>query len=235
ERQLAGRRGLLDHPHVEKEGVRSLPREHLHAAVCAAILVVCAKRNGAPARREAVALLAWPPGIAPTARDVERAVERELGLTWCKGRLGTHCSDRNRPYSKPIDDRVGEDGRGAGLAERVQYQDKVIWTVGRRERIHIRNVGGRLGERPGPGEVIGHGRTILVTDDRAHRLMGAKLAGTIKLLRWSTRKPASSASLRYVCHSGSAIMAARLRARSTASSNAHRCTSVLMSPLSPCK
>src|SRR5262249_54312255 len=80
ERQLAGRRGLLDHPHVEKEGVRSLPREYLHAAVRAAVLVVCAKRNGTPARRETVALLEWPPRIGVTARDVERAVECELGL-----------------------------------------------------------------------------------------------------------------------------------------------------------
>src|SRR5262249_17380859 len=168
------------------------------------------------------ALLERPSRIGATARNVERTVECELVLTWCESRPWARCGDLNRPYSKPIDDRVGEDRRGAGLAEHVQYQDKVIRTVRCRKRIHIRNVGGRLGERPRPGKVIGHDRIVLATDDRAHRLIGEKLAGTIKLLRWSTRKPASSASLRYVCHSGSDIMAARLHARSAASSNTHR-------------
>src|SRR5262249_30994936 len=161
ERQPAGRRGPFDHPHVEKKRFRALPREDLDAVIHAAALFVNAKRNGTAARREAATLLEWSPGFAPTARNVERAVECELALTWREGRLWARCGDLNRPYSKPIDDRVGEDSRGAGLAEHVQYQDKVIWTVGRRERIHIRDIGGRLGERPGPREVGGHGRVIL--------------------------------------------------------------------------
>src|SRR5215471_13940490 len=106
ERQLAGRRGLLDHPHVEKKGVRSLPREHLHATVCATNLVFSSKRNGALLRRETVALLEWPPRIGPTARDVERAVKCEFALTWREGHVWTHSGDLNRPYSKSVDDRV---------------------------------------------------------------------------------------------------------------------------------
>src|SRR5262249_29177217 len=137
ERQLAGRRGFLDHPHVEKKRFGSLPREHLHATVCAAILVIGSKRNDALVRHETVAPLQRPAGIGASVRDVERAVKCELGLTWCKGRVGTHRSDLNRSYAKPIDDCVGEDRRWAGLAEHIQYQDKVIWSVGRRKRVHI--------------------------------------------------------------------------------------------------
>src|SRR5262245_28260685 len=109
ERYFARGHGFFDHPHVEKEGIRALSRERLDASVFAAVLVVSAKRNGALVRRETVALLEWPPAIGPTARHVERAVKCELGLTWGEGRLWARCGDLNRPYSKPIDDRVGED------------------------------------------------------------------------------------------------------------------------------
>src|SRR5262249_34818694 len=105
ERQLTGRRGFFDHPHVEKKGIRSLPREDLDAVIHAAALFVNAKRNGSAARGEAATLLEWSPGFAPTARNVERAVECELALTWREGRLWAPCGDLNRPYSKPIDDR----------------------------------------------------------------------------------------------------------------------------------
>ena len=109
ERYFARSHDFFDHPHVEKKGVRALPRENLDAGIHAAALFVNAKCNGTPARRNASALLERPPRIGPTARDVERAVKCELGSTRCKGRFGTHRSNLNRPYPKPIDDCVGED------------------------------------------------------------------------------------------------------------------------------
>src|SRR5262249_30179808 len=93
ERQLAGRCRLFDHPHVEKEGLGALAREYLDAVIRAAVLVVSAKQNGASAWGEAASPLEWPSGIAPTARNVERAVERELAFAWRECGLRTRRGD----------------------------------------------------------------------------------------------------------------------------------------------
>src|SRR5262249_61122818 len=57
ERQLAGRHRLLDHSHVEKEGLGTLPRENLYAVVHAAAVVVDTKRDGTTVRRQTAAVL----------------------------------------------------------------------------------------------------------------------------------------------------------------------------------
>src|SRR5262249_38832429 len=84
ERQFAGGRRLLDHPNVEKEGLRALAREYLHAVIPPAILVVSAKRDGTTIRRETAAVLNRAHCAAGVTRNVEHAVEDDLAFTWRK-------------------------------------------------------------------------------------------------------------------------------------------------------
>src|SRR5262249_4585940 len=82
ERQFAGRHGLLDHSHVQKERFRALACEYLDAVVHAAVLVVDAKRDGTAARCETAAVLDRPCCAGRTAWNVEHAVQYDLAFAW---------------------------------------------------------------------------------------------------------------------------------------------------------
>src|SRR5262249_17963403 len=112
------------------------------------------------AGRDTAATLDRAPGIGPAARNVKRAVECELAFARHERGLRACCGEFNWPYAKPIDDGVGEDRRWAGPAGDVHDQHEVVRAVGRRKGKDVRYVGGRISERSGPGEVVGHGRLV---------------------------------------------------------------------------